>query len=313
MADDGAPPRNAPRADPDVALFLRHLTSERRLSPHTVTHYDRDLTRAAARLPAWPAVNVHDIRVLVAGLHRQGLGGRSIQRLLSTLRTFYAFLIREGRASDNPALDVRAPKSGKRLPRALDADQARALLDAPIGDGPLARRDQAMMELLYASGLRLAELIALDMDGVHRDGHVTVTGKGNKTRRVPVGRPALEALRRWLQVRPTLVRDQAERALFISNRGRRISPASVQQRLRRAARERGLEDHLHPHKLRHSFATHLLESSGDLRAVQELLGHANLSTTQVYTHLDFQHLSRVYDGAHPRAQRKNDKEDDGNW
>lgn len=293
--------------DRDIQSFDRHLRSERRLSPHTVRHYQRDLITAARHLPSpWSSVTVHDIRGLVARLHRDGLGGRSIQRLLSTLRTFYGFLIREGKARDNPALDVRAPKSGKRLPKALDADQARALLDTTTGDGPLALRDQAMMELLYACGLRLAELISLDIDSVHRDGHVTITGKGNKTRRVPVGKPALKALRCWLRARPALAANTDERALFVSTRGLRISPSSVQQRLRRAALTRGLEDQLHPHKLRHSFATHLLESSGDLRAVQELLGHANLSTTQVYTHLDFQHLAKVYDVAHPRAQRSND-------
>lgn len=307
MASPGRPPAPADIDDSAITAFVSHLASERRLSPDTVKHYRRDLASAVRHLPApWSAVTVHDIRALVATLHRQGLGGRSLQRMLSTLRTFYGFLIREGQARDNPALDVRAPKSGKRLPKALDADQAQALLDAPTGDGPLGLRDQAMMELFYACGLRLAELISLNIDSVDRDGHVTVTGKGNKTRRVPVGKPALDALRRWLQARPALLHDDAEHALFVSNRGTRISPSGVQQRLRRAALERGLEDHLHPHKLRHSFATHILESSGDLRAVQELLGHANLSTTQIYTHLDFQHLAKVYDGAHPRAQRQKD-------
>ena len=306
QADDDtglAPP------DRHVDDFLSYLENERRLSAHTVAGYRRDLQQAAVSLPAWEQATVHDVRALVMRLHRNGLGGRSIQRLLSALRTFYAFLIREGRAHDNPALDVRAPKSGKRLPKALDVDQTRALLDGGDGDGPLARRDQAMMELFYACGLRLAELISLNLDSVETDGHLTVTGKGNKTRRLPVGKPALAALRRWLQARPALVSDERQRALFVSSRGRRISPSSVQQRLRQAALKRGLADHLHPHKLRHSFATHLLESSSDLRAVQELLGHANLSTTQVYTHLDFQHLARVYDTAHPRAQRKNDNKE----
>lgn len=297
--------------DATIAAFVRHLASERRLSPHTVTHYRRDLERAAPHLPQpWSAVTGHDIRALVARLHREGLGGRSLQRLLSTLRGFYGFLIREGLARDNPALDIRAPKSGRRLPKALDADQVRHLLDNPDGDGPLIRRDQAMLELLYACGLRLAELIGLDLDDLDlREGRVTVTGKGNKTRRLPVGAPARTALAAWLEARPAFSADPAQQALFLSRRGRRISPSSVQQRLRRGALARGLEDHLHPHKLRHSFATHLLESSGDLRAVQELLGHANLSTTQIYTHLDFQHLARVYDGAHPRAQRLRDDDE----
>ncbi len=294
-----------------IDAFVRHLASERRLSPHTVKHYRRDLSTAAEALDLdWAAVTAHDVRALVARLHRRGLGGRSLQRLLSSLRTFYTWLIRERRATDNPALDVRAPQSGRRLPQALDADQARALLDHPDGDGPLARRDQAMLELLYGCGLRLAELLGLDLDSVSTgSAELVVTGKGNKTRVLPVGKPALNALRAWLRARATLVHDPEERALFVSQRGRRLSPSGVQQRLRRAARARGLEDHLHPHKLRHSFATHVLENSGDLRAVQELLGHANLSTTQVYTHLDFQHLARVYDGAHPRAQRKNEQED----
>ena len=295
-----------------IDAFARHLASERRLSPHTVNHYRRDLRRAAEVLsPDWPAVTAHDVRALVATLHRRGLGGRSLQRLLSSLRTFYGYLIREGWARDNPALDVRAPKSGKRLPKALDADQARHLLDHPDGDGPLARRDQAMLELLYGCGLRLAELLSLDLDSVSAgSAELVVTGKGNKTRVLPVGKPALKALRAWLQARASLVHDPDQRALFVSQRGRRLSPSSVQQRLRRAALARGLEDHLHPHKLRHSFATHVLESSGDLRAVQELLGHANLATTQVYTHLDFQHLAKIYDGAHPRAQRRRGGGDD---
>ncbi|GAA5131316.1 tyrosine recombinase XerC [Alloalcanivorax gelatiniphagus] len=294
-----------------IDAFARHLASERRLSPHTVKHYRRDLRTAAEVLrPDWPAVTAHDVRALVATLHRRGLGGRSIQRLLSSLRTFYGFLIREGQAKDNPALDVRAPKSGKRLPKALDADQTRHLLDNPDGDGPLARRDQAMLELLYGCGLRLAELLSLDLDSVSAgSAELVVTGKGNKTRVLPVGKPALTALRAWLQARPGLVHDPDQRALFVSQRGRRLSPSAVQQRLRRAAQTRGLDDHLHPHKLRHSFATHVLESSGDLRAVQELLGHANLATTQVYTHLDFQHLAKIYDNAHPRAQRRRGDDD----
>lgn len=292
-----------------VADFIRHLDSERRLSANTVKHYRRDLERARQALDGlhWRRVTVHDLRALVARLHREGLGGRSLQRLLSTLRTFFHFLIREGRVSDNPALDIRAPKSGKRLPKALDADQTRHLLDSEEASGtPLDRRDQAMMELLYGCGLRLAELISLNLDSIDiTAGQVRVTGKGNKTRLLPVGKPALAALRRWLSVRGQLTSPD-QPALFVSQRGRRVSPATVQQRLRQAAVKRGLGEHLHPHKLRHSYATHLLESSGDLRAVQELLGHANLSTTQVYTHLDFQHLARIYDGAHPRAQRKKD-------
>ncbi|EKF75469.1 tyrosine recombinase XerC [Alcanivorax hongdengensis A-11-3] len=296
-----------------INAFLEHLSSERRLSTHTVINYQRDLTLAAQVFGRrdWASLTVHDIRSLVATLHRQGKSGKTIQRCLSTLRTFYRYLMREGLARDNPAVDVRAPKSGKRLPKALDADQVSQLLDAgQASSEPLAVRDQAMMEMLYACGLRLAELLSLDLDSIDmRAAQLMVTGKGNKTRLLPVGGPALKALGRWLKVRALLVKDPDQTALFVSRNGRRLSPSSVQQRLRRAALERGLSDHLHPHKLRHSFATHLLESSGDLRAVQELLGHADLATTQVYTHLDFQHLAQVYDGAHPRAQRRRDDEE----
>ena len=296
-----------------VAAFVQHLQSERRLSPHTVSNYQRDLRDAARILGQrnWASVTVHDIRALVANLHRQGKGGKTIARLLSTLRTFYRYLMREGIAKDNPVIDVRAPKSGKRLPKALDADQVTQLLDAGTDKGdPLSLRDQAIMELFYACGLRLAELLSLNLDSIDMSAaQLLVTGKGNKTRQLPMGKPAVTALQRWLKARTLFVKDSTEKAVFLSKHGKRLSPSSVQQRLKRHALERGLDDHLHPHKLRHSFATHLLESSGDLRAVQELLGHADLATTQVYTHLDFQHLAQVYDSAHPRAQRKKDDEE----
>jgi integrase/recombinase XerC len=237
--------------------------------------------------------------------HRRGKGGTSIQRMLSSLRTFYRFLLREGLAKDNPADGIRAPKSAKRLPKTLDQEQVGHLLDSNAEDDPLALRDQAMMELIYSSGLRLAELVSLDIDTIDfRDGEMVVTGKGSKSRMLPVGAPAIAAVRAWIALRTTLIKDLNEKALFVNARGGRVSARTVQQRLARAAKLRGLDQHLHPHMLRHSFATHMLEASGDLRAVQELLGHANLSTTQVYTHLDFQHLASVYDGAHPRAQRK---------
>lgn len=297
-----------------INSFLKHLESERRLSPHTVSNYQRDLKEAARvlRQPDWAGVTVHDIRSLVATLHRQGKGGKTIARQLSTLRTFYRYLMREGIAKDNPVMDVRAPKSGKRLPKALDADQVSQLLDAGIDKGdPLSLRDQAIMELFYACGLRLAELLSLDIDSIDMSAaQLLVTGKGNKTRQLPMGKPAVTALKRWLKARTLFVKDSAEKAVFLSKNGKRLSPSSVQQRLKRHALERGLDDHLHPHKLRHSFATHLLESSGDLRAVQELLGHADLATTQVYTHLDFQHLAQVYDGAHPRAQRRSEDDEE---
>jgi len=296
-----------------VNTFLTHLASERRLSPHTVNGYQRDLIEARTLLGSqpWDTLTVHDMRSLAASLHRQGKSGKTIQRMLSTLRTFFRYLMREGLARDNPAIDIRAPKSGKRLPKALDVDQVSHLLDAGTSNSePLALRDQAIMELLYACGLRLAELLSLNLDNIDlHESQLLVTGKGNKTRQLPVGKPALTAVRRWLQVRPMLIKSSDQNALFISKNGRRLSPSSVQQRLKRHALERGLDAHLHPHKLRHSFATHLLESSGDLRAVQELLGHADLATTQVYTHLDFQHLAQVYDGAHPRAQRRKDDDE----
>jgi integrase/recombinase XerC len=295
--------------------FLHHLAAERRLSEHTVRNYRRDLEKAAAFLQEnsigdWNAVTVHDVRALVAGLHRRGLSGKSLQRLLSTLRTFFRYLLREGRVRDNPVEGISAPRVGKRLPKTMDPDQVKQLLDQRNEQDPLALRDQAMMELLYSSGLRLAELLSLDVDTIdERDASLVVTGKGNKTRHLPVGRPALDAVEKWLKARAGLVADPDERALFVSQRGKRLSARSVQDRLARAARHRQLDGRLHPHMLRHSFATHMLESSGDLRAVQELLGHSDLATTQVYTHLDFQHLARVYDDAHPRARKKDDDGD----
>lgn len=295
--------------------FLQHLETERRLSEHTIAGYRRDLEKLIPLFSQpgqgdWSTVTVHDVRMAVATLHRKGLSGKSLQRLLSSLRTLYRFLLREGAARDNPAEGVRAPKSGRRLPRAMDPDQVQHLLNEKDTDDPLQTRDQAIMELLYSCGLRLAELISLDVDTIDfRDASLVVTGKGRKTRQLPVGRPALEAVHRWMELRSALVKDPDERALFVNRNGRRLSPRSVQQRLARAAKQRALDGRLHPHMLRHSFATHLLESSGDLRAVQELLGHSDLATTQVYTHLDFQHLANVYDAAHPRARRKQDEDD----
>lgn len=294
--------------DAEIKAFDVYLRDERRLSAHTVVNYRRDLVRAAQLLSVstWQAVSAHDVRAFVGRLHAQGLGGRSIARSLSTLRTFYRFLIRESLAKDNPAEGIRAPKSGKRLPEALDADQMNHFLDQGDKDtSPLACRDQAMLELLYGSGLRLAELIQLNVE--HLDfsqRQLQVIGKGNKARRVPIGKTTVHSLKQWLSVRKTLIANSEQQALFISQRGQRLSPSGVQLRLKIAAQKRGLLDHIHPHKMRHSFASHLLESSGDLRAIQELLGHASLSTTQIYTHLDFQHLANVYDRAHPRAQRR---------
>jgi integrase/recombinase XerC len=293
--------------------FLHHLTHERRMSPHTIDSYRRDLTRLLAwrreRGGAdWPDMTDGEVRTFVAHRHRGGASPRTLGRELSALRSLFEYLLREGAASLNPARTVRPPKGRKRLPNTFDPDQLGALIDADAehggGDDPLALRDTAMVELFYSSGLRLAELIGVDTRDIDpQDATLTVVGKGAKTRRVPVGSAALAAIQRWLRVRGLLA-GHDEPALFVSRRGNRIHPRTVQQRLRQWAEQRGAGRNLHPHLLRHSCASHLLESSSDLRAVQELLGHADISTTQVYTHLDFQHLARVYDQAHPRAKRK---------
>lgn len=290
-----------------VASFLRHLALERRLSPRTVEAYGRDLKDMATWLDqhqlSWRQLRQAQVRAWTAQRHRQGLSAKSLQRRLAALRAFYRYLKREGQVDGNPAMGVRAPKVERKLPATLDVEQMTQLLELPGGEA-LDLRDQAMMELLYSSGLRLAELVSVDLADLDlRDAMLEVTGKGGKTRRLPVGSKALEAIERWLRVRSSLAAGD-EQALFVSQRGRRLSPRSVQSRLARRALEQGSPRHVHPHLLRHSFASHVLESSGDLRAVQELLGHADISTTQIYTHLDFQHLAQVYDQAHPRARRK---------
>ncbi|MEE4361323.1 MAG: tyrosine recombinase XerC [Pseudomonadales bacterium] len=299
--------------------FITHLERERQLSPRTVDAYARDLERFLAWLatqdgnPALDAVDVHRVRGFIAAEHGRGRGGRSIARALSALRTFYDYLAREGHCQRNPARGVQAPRATKRLPRVLDVDQVHHLLDGAAATDPddpraawLAARDQAAFELFYSSGLRLAELVALDVGDVDRDdGVVGVTGKGSKTRRVPVGTQARTALADWLKLRPLCaIALRADAGpLFVSLRGERLGARTIQQRLARRGRARQIDGRVHPHALRHSFASHLLEASGDLRAVQELLGHADIATTQVYTHLDFRHLADVYDRAHPRAQR----------
>jgi len=288
--------------------FVRYLREEKRYSPHTLKGYTHDLERLAGwcehqGIADWPRLTGHEVRRFSAELHRQGLGGRSLQRQLSAVRRFYHFLMREGRADANPALDIPAPKSPRKLPKALDVDEIGQLM-RPTGDDPLTLRDAAMLELMYSSGLRLAELVGLNLDDVDReDAQLRVTGKGSKQRDLPVGRMALKALAAWLKVRANLARPE-ERALFVNRRGTRLSARSVQKRFRERGLTAGLERGVHPHMLRHSFASHMLESSGDLRAVQELLGHADISTTQIYTHLDFQHLAKVYDAAHPRARKR---------
>ena len=287
--------------------FLRYLADERRLSTHTLSGYRRDLEAIVrfcdgAGIGDWTALAANQVRAYVAQSHRRGLGGRSMQRSLSALRSLCRYLIKQGRLHSNPAQDIRAPKTPRRLPHSLDVDRVQQLLDGNAQDW-LEQRDLAMMELMYSSGLRLAELVGLDLQHLRLgSGEARVLGKGNKTRIVPVGHTAAEVLRVWLAVRALHCAD-GEPALFINRAGTRISPRNVQQRLRRWALKQGLSSRLHPHALRHSCATHVLESSGDLRAVQELLGHAKLATTQVYTHLDFQHLAQVYDQAHPRARK----------
>jgi integrase/recombinase XerC len=294
-----------------IDRFIRHLEYERRLSALTCKNYRRDLERFVeyldkAGVAAWDDVDSEHVRAFSATCFRKGLSPRSIQRRLSATRSFFRFLIREKAVASNPVTSVASPKSKKRLPGNLDADRMARLLDIP-GDGAIVDRDRAILELLYSSGLRLAELVDLDVGDVDmRDATVRVTGKGNKDRIVPVGRHALKALRQWAITRSDLA-DVDETALFVSNRGVRISPRSVQARVKHWAKQQGIDANVYPHLFRHSFATHVLESSHDLRGVQELLGHANISTTQVYTHLDFQHLAQIYDKTHPRARKKDNR------
>lgn len=293
----------------EIDLFLQYLAQEKRLSIHTVTNYQRDLKQLFAFCENeshsnWAQLKAKHIRQFIAQLHRQGLAGKSIQRALSAVRSFYRFLIREGLVDINPAQAVQAPKTEKRLPSTLDVDQMQSLLDHTQQDTMIACRDRAIMELFYSSGLRLAELASLNLRDVDfGDSLVHVTGKGNKSRIVPVGKQAIETLQVWLQKREELgFFDQT--ALFITQKGRRLGVRSIQKRLSYWGKKQGISDQVHPHRLRHAFASHMLEASGDLRAVQELLGHADISTTQIYTHVDFQHLAKVYDKAHPRAKKK---------
>ncbi|MBI3773377.1 MAG: tyrosine recombinase XerC [Gammaproteobacteria bacterium] len=292
----------------DIERFSAYLRDEKRVSPHTLSNYQRDLYKLHAFLKqqavtGWREVRDHHIRAFSASLRRQALAGRTLQRTLSAIRSFYRYLLREDQVDLNPATTVSAPKQQKTLPKALDVDRVGRLLEIKAED-PLSQRDLAMMELLYSSGLRLSELVNLNLNDIDfSDQLVRVTGKGAKVRVVPVGRYAVTALQNWLSTRHELaVAD--ETAVFINRQGKRLSPRSIQLRLKQWAIKQGIDTHLHPHMLRHSFASHLLESSGDLRAVQELLGHADISTTQIYTHMDFQHLANVYDHAHPRAKKK---------
>ncbi|MCW8924769.1 MAG: tyrosine recombinase XerC [Xanthomonadales bacterium] len=288
--------------------FLLYLENERGLAVRTRQAYRRDLDQflqflADESIEAPDRVSQHHVRAFIAQRHRQGLGGKSLQRLLSAIRSFFRWMLREGIVSHNPATAVRAPKSPRHLPATLDADTIDRLLDIPC-DTPLAIRDKAIMELFYSSGLRLSELATLHWQQVDLgSGMVTVTGKGNRTRMVPVGRIAVEALLEWRKSRGEFASFE-EPHVFVSQRGKPIATRTIQDRIRHWAKHQGMPQNVYPHLLRHSFASHMLESSGDLRAVQELLGHADITTTQVYTHLDFQHLAKVYDKAHPRAKKK---------
>jgi integrase/recombinase XerC len=287
--------------------YCTHLRSERQVSPHTLDAYRRDLNKVLAycekqQITSWTALDVQSLRSLVARLHHQGKSSRSLARLLSAVRGFYQYLNREGICEHDPATGLSPPKGEKRLPKTLDADRTLQLLEGGVEDDFLARRDQAILELFYSSGLRLSELTGLNCEQLDiADGLVQVLGKGSKTRVLPVGSKARQALSEWLKLR--LLANPQDDAVFVSQQGRRLGPRAIQLRVK-ASGERELGQNLHPHMLRHSFASHLLESSQDLRAVQELLGHSDISTTQIYTHLDFQHLATVYDSAHPRAKRK---------
>jgi len=296
---------SASSANPLLSAYLAHLTNERGLSPLSRENYARDIAvlLQLAGNGDLKTLQVAHIRRFVAAMHGKGLSGKSIARRLSAWRGFYQFLIHRHGFDSNPCIGMRAPKSPKSLPQALSPEQAGRLVEIE-DDSLLAVRDCAIFELFYSSGLRLAELVGLDINGLDlRDATVTVTGKGNKTRIVPVGSKAIEAVQHWLELRP-MIAVETETALFLNNRGKRLSPRAVQYRIKYWAIKQGVAGDVHPHTLRHSFATHVLQSSGDLRAVQEMLGHANISTTQVYTHLDFQHLAKVYDQAHPRAKKK---------
>ena len=293
---------------PLVESFLVHIEKERRLSSHTIESYQRDIKVLLRLVGTTPLddVRIHHIRRFVARLHAQGLGGRSLGRALSAWRGFFKFLMRDHGFAHNPCVGVRPPKTAKRLPDALSPEEISKLVDLPATDS-FAVRDRAMFELFYSSGLRLSELTALRPEDIDfNDATVRVLGKGGKTRVVPVGRFALRYIQDWLEQRSAIAKGE-QSALFLNHHGRPIGPRTVQQRLKSWAQKQGISQHVHPHMLRHSFASHVLQSSGDLRAVQEMLGHASISSTQIYTHLDWQHLAKTYDAAHPRAKRKSSK------
>lgn len=292
-----------------IEQFLNTQRYERQLSPNTIHAYARDLAvletwRQDKQYSDWQQFIPADIRDIAATTFRRGQSPSSIQRLLSSIRSFFNYLIKEGLLENNPAQDIGSPQKARRLPHVLDIDEITHLLNIP-GNDALAKRDHAILELFYSSGLRLSELNGLNLHDLDlTEGSVRVTGKGNKQREIPVGRMARQALNTWLEARIELLKNNHHDAVFLSRQGRRLSTRSIQSRIHHWARQLGLHQHVHPHMLRHSFASHMLESSGNLRAVQELLGHADISTTQIYTHLNFDHLTRVYDEAHPRARKK---------
>ncbi len=298
-----------PSAKTILAKYFQYLEFEKRVSVHTLKSYQRDIKHllnycVAQKIQQWEDIQATDIRNHIASRHRKGIASKSLQRELSAIRSFYNYLIKNQYLQNNPARHIKAPKQEKKLPKVLDVDQMSGILESSP-DSILEIRDLAMFELFYSSGLRLSELSALNMDDIDiADRELRVLkGKGNKQRNLPVGSKAISALEKWLKCRT----ETLDSAIFISNKGKRLGQRSIQLRLDRWCKKIGLPEHVHPHMLRHSFASHLLESSHDIRAVQELLGHSNLSTTQIYTHLDFQHLAEVYDKAHPRAKKKLDK------
>jgi integrase/recombinase XerC len=298
-------------AEQMLSDFFNQLTVEKRASEHTVKSYQRDIKHLThycteKSMSQWTDLKQSDIRAHIAGRHRQGIGSTSLQRELSAIRSFYNFLLKKRLADCNPAQYIKAPKQARKLPKTLDVDQINGLLEAGANSA-LEIRDLAMFELFYSSGLRLGELAALNLTDLDLPDNSLIvrTGKGGKSRILPIGSKAVTAINNWLQQRLTNVA-VSEPALFVSTRGTRLGQRSIGLRLQQWCKKKGIAEHIHPHMLRHSFASHLLESSQDLRAVQELLGHSNISTTQIYTHLDFQHLADVYDKAHPRAKKKSE-------
>ena len=293
-----------------IQTFLAKLEHERAYSLHTIKNYSRDLQSLSLyceeqKIANWADITEQDIRLFISKRHRQGLGGTTLQRMLSAYRSFFKFLLIDGKIINNPAVNIQAPKSGRKLPNALDVDSVIQLIEIK-GDEIETVRDRAILELFYSSGLRLSELSALDVSDGEKisSGVIRVLGKGNKQREIPVGSKACAAIKVWLLRRSELINNKYtdEKALFLGKHGKRIHNSVIQKRLKYWAQKQGLDVNVFPHMLRHSFASHMLESSGNLRAVQELLGHADISTTQIYTHLDFQHLAKVYDAAHPRAK-----------